>query len=92
MEQKIVERFCVQPTRSFEDGAPQREEFDSDESHLVACVKYGAEWRKEYKHEGICKDYACPQCQGGHVVLERERARAVRMGIDPDAPAGLEPS
>lgn len=92
MAQKIVERFCVQPTHSFEDGAPQREEFVSDEHHLVACVKYGREWRKEYKHEGACKDYACPQCHGGRTVLERERARARRMGIDPDTLAEIEPS
>ena len=91
MAQKIVGAFFIQPTRSFE-VAPQREEYESDEAHLAACVLYGREWRKEYKHEGTCKDYACPQCHGGHVVLERERARAVRMGIDPDAPAGLEPS
>lgn len=80
MAQKNVLRFCIQPTPSFQ-VAPQREEYESDEEHLAHCVRYGAEWRKEYRHEGACVDHSCPQCHGGRVVLARERARAGRLTV-----------
>lgn len=56
-------RFFLQPTKTFTDGAPQREEFDSDESFATACALYGVEWLVEYECVG-CEGAAlrdCPQ-------------------------------
>jgi len=47
------ERFYLQPTRSFPEGAPQREEYYTDKAHEEACEAYAAEWRAEYE---------CPGC------------------------------
>jgi hypothetical protein len=52
---KRVSRFLLQPTASFPDGAPQREEWIDDESFLTACEEYEVEWRSEY----ICEDSGC---------------------------------
>lgn len=49
-----VDRFFVQPTKSF-DVAPQREEYDTDENHLKACRAYAVEWRDTY----VCTDKHC---------------------------------
>lgn len=56
-----VPRFWLQPTRSFLEGAPQRENFDSDPAFEIACIKYDREWRAEYECAG-CSDSECPQC------------------------------
>lgn len=58
MKKRIV-RFCIQPTASFPEGAPQREEFDSDTAHDAACDTYAAEWRSEYICPG-CSRMDCP--------------------------------
>ncbi len=58
---KRVERFHLQPTKSFE-YAPQREEYDNDFWHLEACKKYAAEWLDEYICGNTnCLDRSCPQ-------------------------------
>lgn len=58
----VVANFWLQATRSFPDGAPQREEYESDAAHTLACVEYGAEWRAAYicGNDG-CKNRDCPQ-------------------------------
>ena len=59
---KTVTRFRVsQDTRSFPDGAPQRESYGSDKSYFFAEAKYGQEWCDEYRCEG-CGDWGCPKC------------------------------
>ena len=57
-------RFGLQPTLSFPDGSPQREECSSDGAFLMACRRYAAEWRGEYECEG-CDDPLCPSCPHG---------------------------
>lgn len=57
-----VGKFWLQPTASFEDGAPQREEFLSERFFSIACGIYEAEWREKYQHDGQCRDRNCPQC------------------------------
>jgi hypothetical protein len=56
-----VRRFWLQPTRSFADGAPQREEYLDDRSFDRASVDYAEEWRRVYHCEG-CGSVECPQC------------------------------
>ena len=63
---KQVGAFNVQPTRSFQDGAPQRENYVSDRYFEMACRKYAAEWVLEYKHPGVCENRDCPQCFPSH--------------------------
>lgn len=53
--------FRLQATKSFPDGAPQRESYDHDDDCFRAEVKYAAEWRKEFECPG-CTDPGCPQC------------------------------
>lgn len=57
-----VPKFWLQATDSFEDGAPQREEFLTDKHFKHACDVYKQEWRDKYFHEGTCKNHDCPQC------------------------------
>lgn len=55
--------FFLQPTRSFQEGAPQREEYLDYDAFASACEKYAAEWLAEYECVG-CADaaqYDCPQ-------------------------------
>ena len=61
--------FHLQPTRSFPDGAPQREEYDTDTTHKIACQLYASEWRQEYECPSYCKNVDCPQ--HGKAVLFR---------------------
>lgn len=56
-----VKRFWLQPTISFPEIAPQREEYTTDAAYDRACVKYANEWRAQYRCAG-CSDIACPQC------------------------------
>ena len=63
--QQVVHSFFLQGTRSFLEGAPQREEYDLDEAFDEACKKYGIEWRIQYRHEGRCGNRDCPQCFPG---------------------------
>lgn len=60
-ERKHVTRFWLQPTVSFPEIAPQREEYVSDRAYDRACVAYANEWRAAYRCAG-CDDVACPQC------------------------------
>lgn len=53
-------RFWLQPTKSFPEGAPQREEYNTDRYHDEACERYAAEWRAEYECTG-CDRWECPQ-------------------------------
>lgn len=55
------QQFHLQPTKSFPNGAPQRENFDHDDDCFRAEMKYAAEWRKEFECSG-CGDLGCPQC------------------------------
>lgn len=57
---KRIAVFWIQPTASFPEGAPQREEYDSDSSHSRACRKYAEEWRQEFECPG-CNNLDCPQ-------------------------------
>lgn len=61
MTKKKVGRFWLQPTKTYPDGAPQREEYETDRAHFMACNAYSVEWRAQYKCAG-CTDPACPQC------------------------------
>ncbi len=57
-----VAHFWLQKTKSFPDGAPQREEYDSDSSHDVACMRYDMEWCQEYEcGDKDCTNQDCPQ-------------------------------
>ncbi len=57
-----VSKFWLQPTFSFPDGAPQREEYDGDELFKSVCLKYEIEWRAEYIcNDKNCKNRDCPQ-------------------------------
>jgi hypothetical protein len=58
---RILAKFSLQKTKSFPEGAPQRENYDTDDHLFRAEEKYQAEWREEYKCPG-CDDPACPQC------------------------------
>ena len=53
-----------QTTKSFPDGAPQRESYDSDAALFRAEERYEKEWRAIYRCGG-CRDYVCPQCGAG---------------------------
>lgn len=59
---KQVASFYLQATKSFPEGAPQRESYVSDRYFEMACRKYAAEWVMEYKHPGSCRNRDCPQC------------------------------
>ncbi len=56
-----VPRFWLQPTKSFSEGAPQRESYETEAAFDRACTAYADEWRKTYLCAG-CSDVACPQC------------------------------
>ena len=57
-----VANFWLQPTRSFPDGAPQREEYATDTTFMVECARYGREWVKKYECcNPECKNRDCPQ-------------------------------
>jgi hypothetical protein len=56
------ERFHLQATKSFPDGAPQRENYDHDDDCFRAEKKYATEWSKEFECPG-CDDVCCPQCR-----------------------------
>ena len=72
-----VTKFCLQPTPSFPDGAPQREECESDDIHRQDCRRYITEWIQKYECLGLtthwltdgrdgrtiteCRDRNCPQ-------------------------------
>jgi hypothetical protein len=58
---KKVARFWLQPTPSFPEGAPQRENYMTDEACDRADVRYANEWRAMYHCAG-CDDVGCPQC------------------------------
>lgn len=57
-----VAKFCLQPTRSFPDGAPQREEYLTDNDYLTSVRLYRAEWKVRYVCQNKCNDSNCPQC------------------------------
>lgn len=57
-----VRRFWLQETKSFPEGAPQRESYFDDLSFERACVVYEKEWRQQYQCENQCKNVDCPQC------------------------------
>lgn len=59
---KKVARFWLQVTKSFPEGAPQRESFMTDAAHDRACVQYAEEWRSTYQCINQCDDVNCPQC------------------------------
>jgi hypothetical protein len=58
---RLVGGFALDPTKSFTDGAPQRESYDNDATYFRAEKKYDKEWRAEYECVG-CEDPGCPQC------------------------------
>lgn len=57
---RTVAIFWIQPTPSFPEGAPQREEYQSDADHDLACQLYAAEWRVIFHCPG-CKNPDCPE-------------------------------
>lgn len=59
-----VARFHLQPTTSFPDGAPFREDCSSDQDHERAARAYAKEWVVEYECAG-CEIPECPQ-HGSH--------------------------
>lgn len=63
MQRKItVPKFWLQPTPTFFDGPPQREEYDSDSDFLTNCLIYEYEWKEMYIcADTSCKNYDCPQ-------------------------------
>lgn len=61
MTRKKVPCFRLQKTKSFPDGAPQRESYDSDDHYFRAEKRYEEEWRAKYQCAG-CVDPGCPQC------------------------------
>jgi len=65
-----VKAFWLQPTKSFEN-APQREEYEDDESFARACKAYGREWRETYFCEDAnCQNRDCPpHCPDGGFVI-----------------------
>jgi hypothetical protein len=59
---KRVLKFFIQPTRSFPEHAPQREEYEDDDSFFDACEVYDREWLETYICEDSgCKNSDCPQ-------------------------------
>jgi hypothetical protein len=65
MKTKVNSFWIDQVTKSFPEGAPQREEYDSFGAFFDACKRYGEEWRATYDCGGACRDLAhweCPQC------------------------------
>ena len=77
MGRERVAKFCLQPTKSYPDGAPQRESYYSDGAYLCACDAYDVEWRHKYKCQG-CDDCCCPQC-GKHAKIQRCPNSGVRL-------------
>lgn len=61
MTKTKVRRFWLQQTKSFEEGAPQRESYVDDRGFDRACVAYAKEWRRQYSCAG-CGEAECPQC------------------------------
>jgi hypothetical protein len=57
---KKVYGFSLEPTKSFSEGPPQREEYEDDVYHEIACRQYQHEWREEY-HCVECHRGDCPQ-------------------------------
>lgn len=62
-------RFWLQPTPSFPDGAPQRENYTSDGAFERAVAKYDAEWCVMYECIGCAdpEDSHHIDCPGGAV-------------------------
>lgn len=57
-----VEKFWLQPTISFPDGAPQREEYILDCGYEEDCIIYAKEWVDTYECMNTnCKNRDCPQ-------------------------------
>lgn len=50
-----------QSTKTFPDGAPQRESYLTEKNYRVAEKKYDQEWRQAYICEN-CGDASCPNC------------------------------
>jgi hypothetical protein len=50
-----------QTTKSFPEGAPQRESYESDVACFRAEERYAKEWCETYCCTG-CRDLVCPQC------------------------------
>jgi len=61
MSKISVGRFWLQETKSFKEGAPQRESYLDDCTFDRACVAYANEWRQKYHCHG-CDEVECPQC------------------------------
>lgn len=69
MSKTKVRRFWLQATKSFKEGAPQRESYLSDLAFNRACVAYENEWRAEYHCKGEdCNQMECPQCSAQGVA------------------------
>lgn len=56
-------RFHLQGTKTFPDGAPQRESYNSDNDFELECMRYRFEWCAQYECPG-CDNSDCPQCGG----------------------------
>lgn len=59
---KLVPRFWLQATKSFPDGAPQREEYNTDQDFHADCLVYAQEWRETYRCGNTdCQNRDCPE-------------------------------
>lgn len=58
---KATAVFWLQATKSFQEGAPQRESYNSDEAFFSDCKQYDREWQAEFTCPG-CENMECPQC------------------------------
>jgi len=62
MSKTLVKRYWLQETKSYPDGAPQREEYEDDAGFATACEVYETEWRAQYEcGDANCTNRDCPQ-------------------------------
>lgn len=67
---QTVARFWLQETKTFPDGAPQREEYEADAAFEYDCLKYEREWRETY----ICGNEQCQDRSCPHHFPSRQRS------------------
>jgi len=58
---KIKVVFNIQPTKSYPEGGPQREEYWNGRAFAFACHKYAIEWCDKFECIGCRGNRDCPQ-------------------------------